>query len=378
VIPPQHDLQESLDRVTAILETIPNAIVSTDAAGRIEIFNLSAEPMFQYSAEEVIGQHISMLLPDLQSDQPIRVNDTVVLTAVRRGGVSFPVEFSVGEMNLAGRKLLACVIRDISAQIRAEEEAAIARDQLLQAEKLASLGELVAGVAHEINTPVGIGVTAASHLREQLDRFLVEYRAGALKRPTLERFLDNCDQATRILNTNLRRAAELIQSFKQVAVDQSSSERRQIDVAEYLDELMLSLRPQLKGTRLQTRISCERNLRVTTYPGAIAELLTNLVMNSIVHAYQADDAGSLSIEITRDGRNLRLVYADDGRGIPEDSLPRIFDPFYTTRRGAGSSGLGLHIVYNLVKKTLQGSIQCTSAPQQGTSFTITFPAALES
>lgn len=368
----EDELKKSTDRINSILETIPNAIVTTDHDGNIELFNLAAEPMFQYTAEEVTGKHISVLLPALKEQNQIASKHYDMLTAVRKGGSSFPAELSVGEMNFSGRKQLACVVRDISDRIRAEQEAASAHDQLIEAEKLASLGELVAGIAHEINTPLGIGVTAASHLHEQYEALMAEYKAGELKRPTLERFLETCDQASRILNTNLRRASELIQSFKQVAVDQSSSEQRTINVSKYLDELLLSLRPKLKRTRHTVCIDCDPELSLFTYPGAISQIFTNFIVNSLIHGFEEGDAGHIHISVRENENDIEFEYADDGKGISPEAAGKIFDPFYTTKRGTGSSGLGMHIVYNLVKKTFAGRIKCDTS-QKGAHFIITFP-----
>ncbi|MGV6827025.1 MAG: PAS domain-containing sensor histidine kinase [bacterium] len=366
-------MSTELSKILAILETIPNAIVTTDENGLIEIFNLAAEPMFQYTAEEVLGKSISMLMPGIDAEAQLRANNTVELEAMRKGGEVFPVELSVGKMHISGRNVSACVIRDISDRIRAEQEASEARDQLIEAEKMASLGNLVAGVAHEINTPIGIGVTAASHLRQQYAQTSREYQEGQLRRPTLEKFLSTCEEATRILETNLARASDLIHSFKQIAVDQSSGELRTFNVREYLDELILSMRPALKKTQLEIKVDVEPGMTISSYPGAISQILTNLIMNSIIHGYEEPATGSIAISFREIDENFELVYRDDGKGIQPDVLENIFEPFFTTRRGGGSSGLGMHIVYNLVKQTLGGEITCDSQPGSGARFTITMP-----
>lgn len=356
-----------------ILETIPDAILITDEHGIIEIFNLAAEPLFQYTDEEVIGQHISLLFAELDETQKIQAHAATELTAVRKGGETFPAEFSVGNMRLQGRKISACVVRDISDRIHAEHETSLARDQLIEAEKMASLGGLVAGVAHEINTPVGIGVTAASHLRERYLILKQEYDSGALRKPSLESFMDTCAEATRILESNLQRASVLIHSFKQIAVDQSSGDKRRFNVREYLDELILSMHPELKKTKLTVEQDCEDELWIDSYPGAISQILTNLIMNSIIHAYDPPAKGTLLISFSEREEHYELVYTDDGKGIEDSARQQIFEPFFTTRRGQGSSGLGLHICYNLVKQTLAGHIECDSGIDEGTRFTMVLP-----
>lgn len=251
----------------------------------------------------------------------------------------------------------------------------ITQDQLVQTEKMASLGALVAGIAHEINTPVGVGVTAASTLGANAATLRSEYEAGTLTKSGLMKFTDMAVQATDIILTNLNRASELIQSFKQVAVDQSSSERRRFKVNAYIHEILMSLRPKLKKTRLRVEVNCDESLEINTYPGALSQVLTNLVMNSLIHAYDEGASGLLSIDVEQRDGWLRLSYSDDGRGIPSENLSRVFDPFFTTRRGSGGSGLGMHIVYNLVTQQLGGTVKLKSEVGKGTSVEIVMPSS---
>ncbi len=258
---------------------------------------------------------------------------------------------------------------------RTLEQLKEAQDQLVQTEKLASLGALVAGVAHEINTPVGVAVTAASTLRARAEALARDLEQGQLKKSSLKDFLETADQSTRILLSNLERAAELIQSFKQVAVDRSNSERRRFNVREYMEEILLSLRPRLKQTPHRVELECDDALEIDSYPGALSQVLTNLIMNSLIHAYDSDDgrSGVMRLQVRRAGEHLELRYSDDGKGMTTEQLRQIFEPFYTTRRGAGGSGLGMHIVYNLVTQTLGGAIQVNSQPGQGVEFTLSLP-----
>lgn len=245
--------------------------------------------------------------------------------------------------------------------------------QLVEAEKMAALGGLVAGVAHEINTPVGIGVTAASLLEDKTAAFRQTYQSGQMKRADLEKYLDTAGQSSGMILRNLNRAAELIQSFKQVAVDQSSEERRSFAVKAYLEEVLLSLRPKLKKTQHSIVINGDDSLTLNSYPGAFSQIVTNLVMNSLVHAYGPEEAGRLTFDFKQTNGRFSFEYSDDGRGIPKESLSKIFDPFYTTKRGQGGSGLGLHIIYNLVTQKLGGIIRCESEAGQGTRFVIEMP-----
>ncbi len=248
-----------------------------------------------------------------------------------------------------------------------------AEAQLIQTEKMAALGGLVAGIAHEVNTPIGIGVTAASLLVEKTSGFAALFQSGTMKRSDLEKFLDIAQQTSQMTLTNLSRAAALIQSYKRVAVDQSSESKRVFNLAEYLEEILLQLSPKLKATRHQVKIEGDRALILNSYPGAFSQIVTNLVLNSLLHAYEADESGQIVLNFSQAQTCLIFEYADDGCGISPQHLGKIFEPFFTTRRGQGGSGLGLHIVYNLATQKLGGTIRCESAPDTGTKFIIELP-----
>jgi signal transduction histidine kinase len=246
--------------------------------------------------------------------------------------------------------------------------------ELIQAEKLASLGQIVAGVAHEINTPVGIALTTGTQLGEEVKRFSEIAETGQIKRSQLSHFIARMKEGAGLLFANLNRAAELVHSFKQVAADQASGERRRFDVRIWLDELMTSLGPALRKSRHTVAISCRDGLVLDTYPGTFAQVLTNLVMNAVTHAYDEGQSGRMTVTVTEPAAGLvRIVFTDDGKGIAPNEVGRVFDPFFTTRRGQGSTGLGLHIVYNLVTGTLQGRIDVESEPNVGTRFIIEIP-----
>lgn len=199
------------------------------------------------------------------------------------------------------------------------------------------------------------------------------YRAGGLKRSSLEEFLGMCDESTRMILVNLRRASDLIRSFKQVAVDRSTEERRRFALRDYLEEVLLSLKPQLKKTAITVDLDCDPKLTIDSYPGAYSQILTNLVTNALAHAYDEGQAGRISINISQGEGRLHLVFSDDGKGIAPEHLDKIFEPFYTTKRGRGGTGLGLHILYNIVTQRLAGTVRCESLPGQGTTFTLDVP-----
>jgi signal transduction histidine kinase len=251
------------------------------------------------------------------------------------------------------------------------------RDQLVQLEKMAALGELVAGVAHEINTPVGVGVTAASFLDAKTHEIKKIYEAGELKRSELENYLQTVEEVSNSILINMERAAELVSSFKQVAVDQSSENRRQFILREYIHEILLSLRPRYKKTEHTIEVSCEDDIELNSFPGAFSQILNNLIMNSLVHGFQKIEKGIITVAISRQEKNILFVYRDNGRGMGPEEREKVFDPFYTTMRGKGGTGLGMSIVFNLVTQTLKGGIECESSPGKGVVFTMKFPEYLE-
>jgi signal transduction histidine kinase len=252
-----------------------------------------------------------------------------------------------------------------------------AQSQLVESEKMASLGGLVAGVAHEINTPIGVGVTVASALAEHTTEFASTYKSGKMKRSELEEFVDIATQSSNSLLINLNQAAALIQSFKEVAVDRSSEERRTFIVRDYLDEILIQLKPTLRNSKHSIKIKGDTKIAIDSYPGALSQVVTNLLMNSLIHAYEPGESGQLVFDWQQEGSRLSLEYSDDGKGIPPENLSKIFEPFFTTKRGQGGSGLGLHIVYNLVTQKLRGEVECKSKVGVGTQFIIKFPLQMD-
>jgi len=251
-----------------------------------------------------------------------------------------------------------------------------AQGELVRQEKLASLGGLVAGVAHEINTPLGICVTATSHLVEELRLTREELANGEMTEDSLGNFFDIVDQSLRIMTTNTQRAAALVRSFKQVAVDQSSGDIRSFNLRNYLNEVLLSLQPKLKGRPVQVEVDCVHDLVLESYPGAVSQIVTNMVVNSLVHGFEREQAGKIAIRAALDGDTVTLTYADDGAGMDQESLDKLFDPFFTTKRGSGGSGLGAHILFNLVTGALGGTVHVDSSPGQGLRYQLRFPRSM--
>jgi signal transduction histidine kinase len=248
-----------------------------------------------------------------------------------------------------------------------------AQGELVRQEKLASLGRLVAGVAHEINTPLGICVTATSHLVQELKLTKEDLANGALDEDGLNQFFDIVDQSLRIMTTNTQRAAALVRSFKQVAVDQSSDNVRSFNLRKYLDEVLLSLQPKLKGKPIEVEVDCPPDIQMESFPGAVSQIVTNMVVNSLVHGFGDGQSGSIKIKGRMEGDHVQFDYSDDGIGMDPGTLSQLFDPFFTTKRGSGGSGLGAHILYNLVTGPLGGTVKVASAPNMGLHYNLRFP-----
>jgi len=245
--------------------------------------------------------------------------------------------------------------------------------QLVESEKLASLGGLVAGVSHEINTPLGISVTSSSTMCREISALHKKFVANTLKRSELESFFDRADKNCSILNSNLQRASNLVHSFKQVAVDQTIDDYRMINLKEYMNEILTSIGPSIKKSGINVDFQCDDDLKLKTHPGAIYQIISNLLLNAITHAFEKDQDGNILIKIEQSGDRIMMHFSDDGKGISQENLSQIFTPFFTTRRGMGGTGLGLSIVYNLVTGTLKGSIAVDSTENSGTQFSITIP-----
>ena len=292
----------------------------------------------------------------------------------------------IGEMARAVEVFRANAIakRQAELELKASKENAEAalrelqdaQRSLVEAEKLAALGGLVAGVAHEVNNPVGISLTVASTLERRCTQFADEIRNGQVRRSKLEEFITGSQDAAKQLITNLNRAADLIQSFKQVAVDRSHAERRVFDLKEATEQIVVSLRPALKRSTIWLSVDMPDGIVMNSYPGPHGQVLTNLVLNSLTHAFPDRRAGAMRLRAERPASDqVEIEFADDGIGMSDDVRRRAFEPFFTTRRNRGGTGLGLHIAYNIVTRRLGGTMKLESEPGRGTVFQIRLPLA---
>jgi signal transduction histidine kinase len=283
---------------------------------------------------------------------------------------------------------IVTVALDIGARKRGELEMRKAKDaaeaalrhlretqnSLIEAEKLAALGRLVAGVAHEVNNPVGISLTVASSLERKTALFAAEVARGDLRRSSLHDYLATSRDASSQLVANLNRAAELIQSFKQVAVDRNYSDQRNFELGDLTEQVMMSLRPGLRKNNLTLNLDCQPNVTMKSYPGPFGQVLTNLFMNAVAHAFPDGKGGTVAIKVRECSPDtVEIVFSDNGCGMSLDVRRHAFDPFFTTRRDRGGTGLGLHIVHNIVTNRLGGRLDLDSEPGSGTKIRIILP-----
>ncbi|NQY64219.1 MAG: HAMP domain-containing histidine kinase [Alteromonadaceae bacterium] len=247
-----------------------------------------------------------------------------------------------------------------------------AQKRLLESEKMAALGCLSAEVSHEINTPIGISITSTSYLSDTLTKLTRDIQDQKLTKRSLEDFTQNASHSIELLNNNLNRASDLITSYKQIAVDQTSDKFRLIKVAKYIEEIIKSLHPKLKNTRYNIHVNCPENLEIHGHAGAISQIFTNLIINSLIHGFEDMIEGDITIDITMLEERLHIHYQDNGHGVEPEQLARLFEPFYTTKAAQGGTGLGTHIIYNLVTDTLNGTITANSESGNGLHYDIEF------
>jgi len=245
--------------------------------------------------------------------------------------------------------------------------------RIIEQEKLASLGRLVAGVAHEINTPVGIAITISTNFAEKFRLLLSKINTGQLRKVELESFVQNSEEGLELLHSSLDKAATLIQSFKQVAVNQASEDRRSFNLNSNLDKLLRTLRHQLKNLNIRYQLNIPEEICMDSYPGPLGQVITNIFNNAVLHGLEHSDNGLICISASQSIEEVVIHITDNGQGISKTLLPRIFEPFVTTKFGRGGSGLGLHIVHNIVTGILGGEIQVSSEPKLGSCFTLKLP-----
>ena len=273
---------------------------------------------------------------------------------------------AVEELNVMNEEMLTINAELASSNNKLKEMQAY----LVESEKMAALGGLVAGVAHEVNTPIGVSVTAASHMADIAEELVELYKSNQLDGDLIETLMADVEKASKIIVKNLNHAGFLIQNFKQLSVDQSMEPQREFELGKYLDDILTSIGPTYKKSNVTIKTHYKEKLMINGWPGAFTQIITNLVINSMQHAFLPGEKGQIDIELSRKGDGFLIIFRDNGHGMHKDVADKIFEPFFTTKRSSGGTGLGLSIVYTIVTQRYRGSIRCESEPETGTSFTI--------
>lgn len=383
-----------------VIDTVPAVINVKDRQLRYLLMNRYMARIFGIEPGEAIGRTTADLMSRYGAKKTDEHDKRVLAGGSELGFYEEEYQDSAGNMrqwlvnklpllDTAGEiENIVTVALDIGDRKRVELEVRKAKDaaegalrnlretqnSLIEAEKLAALGRLVAGVAHEVNNPVGISLTVASALERKTVNFTAEVARGELRRSSLTEFLETSRDASSQLVANLNRAAELIQSFKQVAADRNYSDQRSFDLGDLTEQVVMSLRPGLRKHNLTLNVDCQPNLMMNSYPGPYGQVLTNLFLNSVAHAFPDGKPGTVDIQVRESGKdNVEILFSDDGCGMSLDVRRRAFDPFFTTRRDQGGTGLGLHIVYSIVTNRLGGRLDLDSAPGGGTRIQMILP-----
>ncbi|MGM0369456.1 MAG: PAS domain-containing sensor histidine kinase [Bacillota bacterium] len=377
------ELRKQRNRINTILQTSMDAFWIMDVDGYILETNEAFRNMFGYSLMEIMNLNININDLDITRDKVALLKKMQEIRAKGKArfetkyecksGQIKDLEVSVTYVESLDQPIFEVFARDISERKKKEKALKRTQNQLVQSEKMAALGRLVAGVAHEINTPIGVGITAASHLSDKTENIISLYNENQMKREDLEGYLESMWETSDMILKNLDNASELISNFKQVAVDRTDNKKRKFKLKEYLKDILISLKPKLKNTNHRVEIKGDNDLEVDTYPGVISQIITNLTVNSLRHAFDEGEQGVIEISVAVKDKVVELKYQDNGKGIPEEEQQKIFEPFFTTKRGQGGTGLGLNLVYNLVHSTLNGKIEFDSTVGEGTVFKILFP-----
>lgn len=394
-------LVEERNMLQQVIDTIPSHIYVKDVDGRYLIANQNLLQAFGLEFPvQLIGKSDFDLFP-AENCHHIRASE---LEVIRTGQPLNDHEESNSNLDgtqrwfstskvpvLNAHQVVTGIVglsRDITLHKRHEreleernEELALlntqliaAREQLVQAEKMAALGRLVAGVAHKLNTPLGVGVTVASTLRYRTQELLQTLAQGKLTGALLDQHLREAADGEEMLLRALGTASDLVTRFKQISVDQASNQRRRFDLGQLLEDVAGMLKPMYKNTPYALQLDLAPDIELDSYPGPLSQVLTNLVTNALTHAFEGRSSGVMQLSTHRLGESLvELTFSDDGVGIPEADLSHVFDPFFTTRLGRGGVGLGLSMVYNVVTGILGGEIHLASQVDQGAQVSIRIP-----
>lgn len=412
--PPQGCVH-SQSRHSSIIDSATDAIICLDGEFRIDTFNRAAEKMFGFSAEEMLGRTIDRLLPleyrDSHRSQMQffrrtgitrrKMGSLGLLRALRADGSEFPVEVSISVAQVSGADILTAIVRDVSERLLADEQVrtshatleqhvaertaelesisqSLQRSQreLTRAESKAMLSALAASMSHELRTPISNGVLAATAMADLMRSFRASVDEGRARRSDFMTMLTDADACCTLVERNLLRADDLLTSFRQVAADQASEQRRSFDLASTVKDVINTLTPTLKRHKHYIQMRIPDGIAMDSKPGPLGQIVINLVNNAYLHAFENRSGGVLLIDAEADGDWVTLRFTDDGVGMPQEHLDQLFDAFFSTKIGKGGTGLGMAIVRDLVTEALGGEIAVQSTVGVGTRFDIRLPRRL--
>lgn len=373
------ELRASEDRFKEMVESSSDWYWETDSAHRFTYISNRFYELTGLRPEQVIGYTRWSLVDtdNRQSGSEIAANKDHMQNEEPFRDIRYTLKTNKGELRIqtSGKPYYSEAgsflgYRGTASNVTSSEKA---EKELIRSERLAALGELVAAIAHEVNTPVGIGLTASTYIQDRTAEFKVLFSSEKIRKTDLSEYIDSVEQLAACLTHNLKRAAQLVKSFKQVAVDQSADQVREFFLKNYLEEISTSVEPKLKHNRHSLHIDCPKDIKVRCNPGALAQIITNLVINSIIHGFEKTTGGNITLAVTLRDTDLLVTYADNGCGISPENMQYLFKPFFTTKRTEGGSGLGLHVIYNLVTQIFGGKIDFTSTPGNGVQVSIILP-----
>lgn len=403
------ELARLVDDQAFLLNNIGDVVYRYGVDGTFVYLSPSIERLTGYSAREWRENFESYLSDAKEADQAAAIRQRILsgqeeephyeLSVRHKSGQIIYVEVNERPFVEGGVVIgIVGVMRDITARRQAEAEFGkanrelqesvqaktrqlqeavayqeAAREQLLQSEKLATLGELVAGLSHEVGTPLGIGVTALSYLQDKVKSIRSDYSSGNFTRSSFESGMDAINEAAGSALLNIRRASDLMKSFKEIAADRATEAFRFFNVRNYFEEISLSLRPVLKNTKFDLEIIGPDDLEIESLPSAFSQMLTNFVMNSLLHGFEGRESGKMAVEYGLEGNTFFMIYTDNGKGMTEEQMKHVFTPFFTSKKGKGGTGLGMYVVQELVEVRLGGTIAVASVEERGVEFRIEIP-----
>lgn len=413
-----------------LLDVAATATLTIDSSQKIVQFNQAAQRLFGYEKHEIIGRSLVVLLPkryrkdhhkkvksfDNSDKEFANLREGSRVSGLRKNGEEFPIELDITKVEIKSERLFIAAIFDISDRLVQQEKIAqqtlelkqnnqqlkhyqkmleetvherndelelstlslnAATQQLIDAEKMVALGQMVSSAAHEINTPIGIGVTCASNMLEATTSLNGRINNNQLTKNDLTSYMAMTEKSAKIILSNMERAAELVHSFKAVSSDQVTDMQRLFNLNEYLEEILLSINPRLGKTQHEIFITCDDNIVLNTKPGPLSQIIINLIINSLIHGFEHMEHGTIRLAAKLMGGNLELIYKDNGKGLTKEQADKVFDPFYTTKKDQGGTGLGMHIVEDLINNSLGGQIELMPS-EEGVCFKLTFPTILKS